>query len=93
MKKILFNRKAAQELLDATRYYGNESIGLGSEFSQEIQRALLLITRYPKIGLTIRHNMRRFVLARFPYYIIYRILSDGYIRILAIAHQKQKPRY
>ena len=89
MKKVLFNRKAAQELLDATRYYDNELSGLGSEFYHVIQRALLLISRYPEIGAEIKLNMRRFVLARFPYYIIYRLLPDGYIRILAIAHKNK----
>ena len=93
MKKVLFNRKAAQEFLDATNYYNNESPGLGDELYEEIHQALSLIFRYPEIGLPLQHNLRRFVLVRFPYYIIYRALFNGNIRILAIAHQKRKPEY
>ncbi len=93
MKKVLFNRKAAQEFLDATDYYNNESPGLGDELYEEIYQALSLISHYPEIGLALNNKMRRFVLARFPYYIIYRLLSGGTIRILAVAHQKRKPKY
>ncbi len=93
MKKVLFNRKAAQEFLDAIDYYNNEYPGLGDELYEEICQALSLIFRYPEIGLPLQHNLRRFVLVRFPYYIIYRPLSDGIIRILAVAHQKRKPEY
>ena len=93
MKKVLFSRKAAQEFLGAKDYYNNESHGLGVELSEETQQAL---SRYPVTPKSVYHSnkkMRRFVLARFPYYIIYRPLPDGYIRILAIAHQKRKPWY
>jgi len=93
MKKVLFNRKAAQEFPDATNYYNNESPGLGDELYEEIHQALSLIFRYPEIGLPLQHNLRRFVLVRSPYYIIYRALFNGSIRILAVAHQKRNPEY
>ncbi len=93
MKKILFNPKAAQEFSDATDYYNNEHTGLGDELHQGIHRALLLISRYPEVGVQINKQLHRFVIARFPYYIIYRCLLNDTIRILAIAHQKQKPKY
>lgn len=93
MKKVLSNRKAAQEFLDATDYYNKESPGLGDELYQKNYQALSLISRYPSIGLNLGNKMRRIVLSRFPYYVIYRALSGGTIRILAIAHQKRKPEY
>jgi plasmid stabilization system protein ParE len=37
--------------------------------------------------------LRRFVLPRFPYSLIYRHLGADEVRILAVAHQKRRPRY
>lgn len=46
----------------------------------------------PEIGMRADQIYRRLVLKRFPFNIIYRILSDE-IRVIAVAHQNRKPGY
>jgi hypothetical protein len=41
----------------------------------------------------VLNSIRRFVLSQFPYYLLYRPLQGGGLRILAVAHQKRHPRY
>jgi hypothetical protein len=40
-----------------------------------------------------RRGARRYILHRFPYGIIYRLLGDDVLEILAIAHHKRRPGY
>ncbi|MFM5997101.1 MAG: F0F1 ATP synthase subunit epsilon [Dolichospermum sp.] len=40
-----------------------------------------------------RGSIRRLVIPKFPYSLLYRVLEDEQIRILAVAHYKRKPFY
>jgi tRNA(Ile)-lysidine synthase TilS/MesJ len=37
--------------------------------------------------------VKRWLCERFPYAVIYRIASDGSIRVLAVAHHRRRPGY
>jgi plasmid stabilization system protein ParE len=39
------------------------------------------------------NGIRRALLRRFPYSVLYRILDDGTVRILAIRHHKRHPDF
>ncbi len=41
----------------------------------------------------IRGSVRRLVVSRFPYSILYRRLAGGEIRVLAVAHHKRRPEF
>ena len=49
--------------------------------------------RYPAAGVVVRGFVRRLILPKFPYSLLYRVVDDNLIRILAIAHHKRKPVY
>jgi len=85
--------EASQDLDDAAAYYqkqaGNAlSQALLAEFGSSVERLL----RHPLLGSKWRQDKRKFVMARFPYSIIY-TLSNNELRILAIAHQSRSPGY
>ena len=91
--RVIFHPLAVQELIDAAVYYEEENQGLGLEDLSEVERAANLLIRYPNSGSVIRGFVRRLILPRFPYSLLYRIVDEELIRILAVAHHKRKPRY
>ena len=93
MKSAIFNPLAARELVEAVEYYDEARRGLGDEFLHEVERVISFLDQYPEAAPKVGREVRRLVLARFPYSLIYRHLDAGQIRILAIAHQKCRPRY
>ena len=93
MRNVIFHPLAVQELIDAAVYYEEENQGLGLEYLSEVERAANLLIRYPNSGSVIRGFVRRLILPRFPYSLLYRIVDEELIRILAVAHHKRKPRY
>jgi toxin ParE1/3/4 len=93
MTQAIFHPIARRELEEAIDYYNAERQGLGSEFREEVQRVLTLLTRFPRLGQPVRDSVRRMMLSRFPYRIYYRLLASDNLRILAVAHNRQRPEY
>ncbi|MBN3909005.1 MAG: type II toxin-antitoxin system RelE/ParE family toxin [Nostoc sp. NMS1] len=93
MKNVIFHPLAEQELIDAVAYYEEQEPGLGLEYIGEIEHAVSFLIRYPEAGSKIQDSLRRLILPKFPYYLLYRILESDQIRILAVAHHKRKPQY
>lgn len=87
-----FHALARQELLEATRYYNLESPGLGDTFLKEVERALASMLEHPEAASIIRGKVRRKLLRKFPYGILYSVVPSG-IRILAVMNQKRRPFY
>jgi len=93
MTRAIFHPAARRELEETIDYYNAERQGLGREFREEVQRVINLLTRFPRLGQPVRGSVRRVMLARFPYHIYYRLLESGYLRILAVAHNRRRPEY
>ena len=90
--KVVFSYFAKQELEDAFCYYEIEHPGLGKKFRQEVQKAMLRISRYPKAWSIESGDIRKCSLHVFPYKLLYSIESD-HIFIIALAHLHRKPEY
>ncbi|WP_414517386.1 type II toxin-antitoxin system RelE/ParE family toxin [Nostoc sp. PCC 9305] len=93
MTNVIFHPLAEQELIDAVAYYEEQKPGLGLEYLGEIEHAVNFLIQYREAGSKVRGSLRRLILPKFPYYLLYRILEDDRIRILAVAHHKRKPQY
>lgn len=83
---------ADEEFREASRYYENESPGIGLAFIAEVHRVISSVISHPLSTKTVRGNLRCKVLLHFPYNLIYSIESD-LILIVAVAHQKRRPTY
>lgn len=90
--KVIFSKFAKLELEDAVNFYELEYSGLGSRFKKEIEKAVLLIAKYPKAWSIARGEIRKYILHNFPYKLLYSIEED-HIFIIAVAHQHRKPEY
>lgn len=90
--KLEFHPEAEQEFLESVSRYETEVLGLGERFDVEVQKASALLLEYPEIGPPIDDELRKLVLDRFPYYLIY-FSSSETVHILAVAHERRKPGY
>lgn len=90
--KLVFDELARKELIDGIEYYELEIPGLGQRFQDEIKRVLRIIKEMPQIGSSENENIKRYILHKFPYKILYSLEKD-HIYIIAVAHMHREPRY
>jgi toxin ParE1/3/4 len=91
-RAVQFHRLAELELNEATDYYELERPGLGATFLNEVERCVRSITEHPEAGSIIGGEVRRRLLHRFPYGLLYTIKADS-IRVLALMNLKRRPSY
>ncbi len=92
MKSVRFLRPAELEMLDAARYYELQASGLGGDFLDKIDSAVQDIGMHPERWPVIRFNIRRRLIHRFPYALLYRIDPEEIV-IQAIMHLHRRPDY
>lgn len=92
MTRVVLTTLAVQELTDAITYYETQQPGLGTEYRGAVRQALLRISKYPSAYPLERPQIRKCVLGRFPYNILYTVEKDLAL-VIAIANQHQRPNY
>ena len=83
---------AEEELNEAARFYDERSPGLGQDFLEEIKRTIDSIAAHPDSGYLISQNLRRRIVRRFPFGVIYAVETDRII-IVAVMHLRRRPGY
>lgn len=68
---VHFLTLAQQELDDAVAWYDQQATGPGQEFLDELDRAIRRSAAYPMSCPEIEPGLRRCLMARFPYGLIY----------------------
>jgi len=81
---------ARLELQEARQYYDLQQPGLGQRCIQDFKAAARRIVRWPLACPLERGEIRKCLLERFPYKLLY-ALRDENILILAVAHQHRQP--
>lgn len=92
MKPVRFLRPAELEMLDAAKYYELQAPGLGLDFMDKIDSAIQDIGKNPERWPIIQSNIRRRLIHRFPYALLYRI-DDNEIIIQSTMHLRRRPDY
>jgi hypothetical protein len=87
-----FHPEAEAEFLEAVDYYEEREIGLGYDFSIEVFVTIKNIVNYPTAWPLIEEVVRRCLVNRFPYGVIYSIEQDD-IFILSVMHLRRHPDY
>ena len=90
--KLEFHPEAEVELLEAAEYYELQVPGLGERFGAEVQRATDLLLLHTELGAPVDADLRKFVLNRFPFTLIYSASPDV-LRVEVVAHQSRRPGY
>jgi toxin ParE2 len=84
--------EAQQELDEAIAFYEQRVPGLGLSFLSAVQAAFAEICEYPKSCPEVRGPIRRKLIRRFPYGVLFRV-DEAEIVVIAIAHLRRRPGY
>lgn len=92
MADVLFHPEAQDDFETSQVWYARRSARAAARFGTEVERILQLIRANPEMFPKYDEDYRFAVLRRFPYSIIYQVLSE-YIEIVAVAHAKRSAAY
>ncbi|MBA3395042.1 MAG: hypothetical protein H0T89_20515 [Deltaproteobacteria bacterium] len=98
MKKPLrVDAEAEDEIARAIDRYEHEREGLGAEFWDELKTAMRTLEAPgpecgPVIGLPRELGVRRKLLIRFPYAIVF-VEGDTFVRVISVMHGHRRPAY
>lgn len=92
MIAVRYHEAAEDELLNEIGYLELQTKGLGRRFFAEIRKAEDFIVQFPESAEEIRPGIRKRMLRKFRYSLLYSIEKDGLL-ILAVAHHSRRPGY
>jgi plasmid stabilization system protein ParE len=89
---LLFHSEAFEEMIEAAQYYEDHAPGVGDDFLSEIEEGLERIAGSPRTYSLLFGSVRRYLLQRFPYGIVYKVRKNG-VFIIAVPHLRRNPGY
>jgi plasmid stabilization system protein ParE len=92
MKDYQFLPEAEEEMNEAAQFYEGRTERLGEDFLDEVEHTIQSILAFPRSGPVVSKNLRRRILRRFPFGLLYAIENERIV-IVALAHLKRRPGY
>jgi plasmid stabilization system protein ParE len=90
---VIFTLRARAELIDAQDWYENESPGLGRRFCAAVDATVQRISASPRQFPVIYKNVRRALLRRFPFALMFVIEADESLTVIACFHGSRDPAH
>jgi plasmid stabilization system protein ParE len=90
---VVFTLAARAELIDAQDWYENEVVGLGQHFRAAVDAVIQRISDNPRQFPVIYKSIRRGLLRRFPYALMFVISADGSLTVLACFNGSRDPAH
>ena len=78
---------AQDEISRIIDFYDAKTAGLGLDFLDDLDRVWPALLEYPELGASHSRDVRRVVLRRFPFVVLYSI-EPNEIVVHAVAHQR-----
>ena len=89
---FIFHPEAEAEFIASIDYYEDREVALGYDFSTEVFAAIQSIVKYPDAWPVIEDEVRRCLVNRFPYSVLYSI-EQNEVYVLAVMHLRRHPDY
>jgi plasmid stabilization system protein ParE len=93
---LSISEEAASEMVEAARWYETHRAGLGADFLEAVDQAVMRLAEMPRTGALVPgisdQAIRRRPVRRFPYHVVYLELPNR-LQILAVAHDRRRPGY
>jgi hypothetical protein len=94
---LRYDSDAEEESRKAAQWYEAQQAGLGKDFLAALADAEEAVQsnprRYPLSDWVQRRQVREIMLSRFPYLVIYEIMPNEELVILAVAHAHRRSGY
>lgn len=91
--RLEFHPSTTGDVREASTFYEQQRAGLGALFLAELDQALARIARTPFAFPVVVTHVRRSIVKRFPYVVLYRVLDPDTVRVLVIRHHRRNPRF
>lgn len=91
LHEVIIEPPAELDLEEGWDFYEGRRPGLGDEFLLCVEAALGQISREPLLHRKAWKDVRKAVVHRFPYLILY-FLDSEVIHVIAVLHGKRRPR-
>ena len=92
MTAAVFLPPAEEEMVAAAQFYEAQCPGLGTDFLKEVHLAVDAIAAHPRSGSRIKNEIRRRLLKRFPFGLLY-VIEEQAVVIVAVMHLRRRPGY
>ncbi|MBI5506367.1 MAG: type II toxin-antitoxin system RelE/ParE family toxin [Deltaproteobacteria bacterium] len=92
MTRVEFHEEARAEFLAAALYYEGQAPGLGHDFITLVEHTYTRLQEFPEIGRPFGGRLRRIIVPRFPYGLVYRAEAERMF-IVAVMHLHRRPGY
>lgn len=90
MNQPQFREEAEADVQEAMAWYEEKRRGLGAEFLLCLEATMERIARHPTSSRAVLGEVRRALLRRFPYSVIY-VLEGETVLVLAVLHGSRNP--
>jgi toxin ParE1/3/4 len=84
--------EAIAEARAAREWYESRSAAAAAAFMAELDGAIERIEEAPRTWPPYVGDTRRYLLRRFPFFVVFREVADG-VQIVAVAHARRQPGY
>lgn len=91
MYPVIFTPPARTELIDAQDWYESEAAGLGRRFRAAVDAVIDRMSANPRQFPLIHKNVRRALLRRFPYALMFVLEADETLTIIGCFHGSRDP--
>ncbi len=92
IKKLRILPEAWEDIIKISSYYESISEELSLEFENLLFKSFENIRMFPEMYVVKYRNVRRKLTNKFPY-AIYFYIDSTFIRIIAVVHQRENPKY
>jgi plasmid stabilization system protein ParE len=87
---LIIRPEAEADLAEARDWYESQRKGLADEFKLCVEGALERIHRMPELQAEVYKGIRRSLLRRFPYAVLYRV-EETRVVVIAVMHTRRDP--
>lgn len=89
---VRFHPRAQDDAEGAEDWYAKRSVLAARAFLTELMASVEAVREAPERWSSYLSGTRRYHFPKFPFSLIYRV-SDDTITVVAVAHQRRRPRY
>jgi len=91
--RVEYHPFTTSDLNRAVAHYNSQQAGLGDELRTEVYASIERVLANPRQFNVVSRSIRRCLVHRFPYAVLFRIVSADTLRVLVIRHHRRHPDF